>query len=148
MNIREKSGQAKGVRWINKGERLVKNMRKIHPVIIIVTVCFMAFVAGIGSGYLKNKLKKEKNTPEYIQSVVKEEESVTEKVKWVEYYRVMSEDEYIFLYEVFSDNTTNELEKMGIEDVYLPEEEKAILKEGIDFSDKEEALMVMESFIS
>lgn len=122
---------------------------------IMSAVCAAAFLGGIAAGYVQNKSsRKKENIPiENVQAAVSEEESVfreteTAKVKTAEYYQVKSTDEYVFLYEVFDDDTKKEIQKIGIKDIFLPEDEKELIKNGIEFYEKEEALMAMESLVN
>ncbi len=125
-------------------------MKKVNPVLIIASVCAVAFLGGIGTGYLRGRkpTNSTEGSTENVKAVVKEEESVPQVINSVECYRVINEDRYILLYEVFTDDTLKEVQRANIENVYLPKEERETLMEGIDFYNKEEALMVMESFIS
>ena len=114
---------------------------------IVCVVCVAAFLGGIGTGYLRGQKTKAKNVPvENAKEAVNEDESVPLKKEG--YYRVQSFDNYICLYEVFEDDTKTEIGKTLITNVFLPKDEEDMLKEGIDFTDKEEALMVMESLTS
>lgn len=119
---------------------------------IISIVCVAAFAAGIFTGYIRSKVnvEDERVTVENVQAAANEEESVpkVEIAAKTEYYQVKSADDYIFLYEIFDNNTKKELERAEINMVVLPQSDIEQLKEGISFTEKEEALMVMESLIS
>lgn len=119
-------------------------MRKYTKVFSLV--CVVAFIGGIGTGYLKGKKNKREEPVENVKEAVNEDESVPLKKEG--YYRVQTSENYIYLYEVFDDDTKTEIGKTLINDIFLPKDEEDMLKEGIDFNDKEEALMVMESLTS
>ena len=132
-------------------ERLVKCMKNKRFGSIVFSVCMVAFVSGIITGYMKNREEKEEDIlpSENVQAVLGEEETAERiVVKEAEYFRIKASEDYVMLYEVFNDKTENEIERCRVDKSFLPESEVQILEEGIDFFDKEEALMVMESFIS
>lgn len=124
-------------------------MKKAKVGIIITSVCVVAFLAGITTGFLKNRREREVVPPyvEKAQAAMGEEETV-EEIASVECYRVKAEGDYVLLYEVFDDNTKTEIERLIIDKKILPKDEIEIFEKGIDFFEKEEALMVMESLIS
>ena len=118
---------------------------------IVFSVCMVAFISGIITGYVRNRGEKEDNIlpSENVQAVLGEEETAERIVaKKAEYFRIKASEDYVMLYEVFNDKTENEIERCKVDKSFLPDSEAKILEEGIDFFDKEEALMVMESFIS
>lgn len=132
-------------------ERLVKCMKNKRFGSIVFSVCMVAFVSGIITGYMKNREEKEEDIlpSENVQAVLGEEETAERiVVKEAEYFRIKASEDYVMLYEVFNDKTENEIERCRVDKSFLPESEVQILEEGIDFFNKEEALMVMESFIS
>ena len=121
-------------------------MKKTYSA-IIAAVCVGAFLGGILTGYLKNRTGHNISIPpENLSLAVNEEESIPREKNEAEFYKIKKEDEYICLYEIFSEGKSEEIQKMDINNIYLPESELTELCNGVIFYNREEALMVMESF--
>ncbi len=128
-------------------------MKKLPWGVVFLILCVMAFSMGIVTGFVKAKLNNVKNeTPlpeEAVKSVLVEEETLvfaTEKETL--YYVVVSQGDFIFIREAFSDNSEKVIEMIEINKSVLPEEDIALLEEGMRFETKSEALMMVENFVS
>lgn len=128
-------------------------MKDKHWALRFLLVCFLAFGLGIATGFIKSNIVRH-TTPEPTElwdarSVVNEAESVEhrESVQFL-CYRVHCAGDSIVLSEVFSDNSENIIETAQLNRSVLPKGDIQLLEEGITFEDKDEALMMIENFVS
>lgn len=121
-------------------------MRKIHYGFIIGGVCIVALLSGIASGFMKNSARQKDFVN--IKSVAAEEETALYHDKEHDYYELIIDGNYLYMHEVFSDNSKRNIEKAEINIAVLPQSEVEALKKGVKFEEKEEALMIMECFVS
>lgn len=135
---------------VTREERLVKIMKKTHFGLLLTGICLAAFLGGVATGYVKNKHRVGEISPDsdMVRAAIIEEETVLHEPNEVDFYEVTSSGDFIVLYEVFSDNTKNELERTYFNTSVLPKDDISLLSEGLSFSDKEDALMMMENFVS
>ncbi len=125
-------------------ERLSDRMRKY--VIIVSGVCAAAFLCGIGAGYMRfRSSEKELKVGENIEVEAKEESEV---IKEIDYYQVRAKENYIIVYQFYKDDTKDVILMSEMNMSVLPKEDLSMLKTGINFPEKEEALMMMENFVS
>lgn len=127
-------------------------MKKVRWGLRFLCVCVVAFAMGIVTGFVKNNIGGEKEMPDDVgenaQIVIGEEETLFYALKAVEHYFVVSEGDYIYLTEVFNDSSENVIETVEINKSVLPISDIMLLEEGLTFSDKDEALMMIENFVS
>lgn len=128
------------------------SMKKIPWVTCFVAVCIIAFASGIVTGFIKTKMQSfqtpSEEEKEAVQSVLEEEETLFySPVEEVKDYVVISKGDYIILTEV-TDSSETVVEIIEINKSVLPGEDVALLEKGISFSDKNEALMMIENFVS
>ena len=128
-------------------------MKSIRWVLRFLGICIVAFAAGIVTGFIKNEIRNsnESVTEEFyenVQPVIVEEATVEYKAKEFEHYLVKCDEECIILAEVFDDGSTQTVESFTINKSVLPKEDVALLEDGMSFREKEEALMMIENFVS
>lgn len=122
-------------------------MKKTYVGLIITGACLTAFVGGIMAGYFNSREK----TPEAennVTPVIIEAETLPKEEKIPDRYEIQLEGGYIVLHEVFDDNTKKEIERAEINTNVLPTQDVKLLKEGIVLQYKDEALMMIENFVS
>ena len=131
-------------------------MDKVAKRALMVTACAIAFGSGIFAGYVKNRPPSEaEGEEEKLIPVVSAEsapyippsERETEK-KVFEYYLVRLEGDLVTVSEVYSDKSRKALESAEIESGYLRREDRELLEKGIAITSRDEALMMIEDFIS
>lgn len=128
-------------------------MKSMRWVLRFLGICVVAFAAGIVTGFIKNEIKSngESVTEEYyenVQAVIVEEATLEYKAKEFVHYLVHCDGDCIMLSEVFDDGSKETVESFAINTSVLPKEDVALLKQGMSFEDKEEALMMIENFVS
>ncbi len=128
------------------------DMKKMQWGICFFVICVVAFAMGIITGFLRNSIKEqdfeEDIEPHAAKSVIAEEETVTQRVVERICYTVISYGEDIVLLENFSDGSEVTLESTPMNKSVLPKEDIVLLEEGINFENKDEALMMIENFVS
>lgn len=111
-----------------------------------------AFAISISVGAVSGYIQRNRNTGEKISDKIKEvaleEETLIKNEKAVTHYIVTLNESCIVLQEVFDDETKNELERVAINTSVLPKNDVKVLSEGVAFTDKEEALILIENFVS
>lgn len=127
-------------------------MKKMQWGICFFVICVVAFAMGIITGFLKNSIR-EKSFEEEIEidaakSVIAEEETVTQRAVERICYTVICRGDDIVLLENFSDGSEIEVESTPMNKSVLPKEDIILLEEGITFSNKEDALIMIENFVS
>lgn len=116
---------------------------------LIVAVAFvLSLSGGMLIGYVNTPKDESEMPAENVTPVAIEEETLLHAQKTVTHYKVTVTDDCIILCEVFSDDTETELERAEINTSVLPKEDVKILKDGVAFADKDEALMLIENFVS
>ncbi len=123
-------------------------MKKTKIVLVAAVAVALSVSVGALSGYVQRNSEKNEKNSEKVKSVAIEEETLVKKDKTVTHYRVEIESSEIVLTEIFDDETEKEIERVEINTVVLPENDVRVLSEGVAFSTKEEALILMENFIS
>lgn len=129
------------------GERM-KKVKKRYRVLLLVSVCVLAFMNGVLAGYFGKNEKNEKSEDEKgIKAVAVEEETLSEKQEAM-YYTVAIRGDEILLLEVFSDMSERVVEKANVNTSWIPTGEVELLRAGLKFDTKEDALMLVENFVS
>ena len=128
-------------------------MSKARWILRFVGICIVAFAAGIVTGFIKNDVRKPdavatEEIKEEAQLVMEEEETLIYLPKKLRHYLVTSDGDYITLVEVFDDESKNVLETMQFNTSVLPKADVILLKQGMIFEDKDEALLMIENFVS
>lgn len=125
-------------------------MKKIYWGLLFAGVCAMAFSGGVLAGVIKSKVKEKPTEPvaESVKAVISEEETVPDYADESVYYIVRTEGDYIILATVSSSGTETEIERAQINKKVLPVEDVELLEEGLTFDVKDEALMMIENFVS
>lgn len=99
-------------------------------------------------GYMKNPKKETPDTAENVTPVAVEEATLLYETKQPSHYEVMIDANFIVLREVFKNGSGKELERIKINTELLPEKEVDMLRGGMAFTKREEALMLIENFVS
>ena len=128
-------------------------MKKAGWILRFTGICIVAFAAGIITGFIKNGAEEvpratEGEREEKVQHVSVEEETLLYMPKKLKSYKVVSRGDLISLCEVFEDESENVIERAEFNPSVLPVEDIELLKEGIVFADKDEALLMIENFVS
>ena len=128
-------------------------MKSIRWVLRFLGICIVAFAAGIVTGFIKNEIKSNsesvtENHYENVQAVIVEEATLEYRTKELVDYFVHCDSEVIMLSKVFDDGSKEMVESFAINTSVLPIEDVALLKKGMSFEEKEEALMMIENFVS
>jgi hypothetical protein len=128
-------------------------MKKMRWILGFVGICIVAFATGIVAGFVKNgicDMTKATNEPvtEGAIKVMEEEETVEYAPKKLDHYLVESDGSYITLAEVFVDESKNVVEIMQFNTSVLPKADIMLLEEGMVFEEKDEALLMIENFVS
>lgn len=128
-------------------------MRKKSLAVWFPVICSAAFVLGTFAGFVKVYLKngnEVQNVPEAdaAKMVIEEEETLIPREKTTLHYVVSIDGGSLVLLQVFDDNSENVVESADINKSVLPKNDILLLEKGIVFSDKDEALMMMENFVS
>lgn len=140
-------GKNTGIGCGNKRKGCGK-MKKRSFCLMGIGAVAISLTAGILYGNLKNTDNSENVKTEKVKAVTVEEESVLYDGKQIKYYEVKTEGNNIVLSKVFLDETREEEERTEINESVLPKSDVEILKDGIKFANREEALMLIENFIS
>ncbi|MGM9551335.1 MAG: hypothetical protein ACI3XA_03675 [Clostridia bacterium] len=115
-------------------------------------ICVIAFIGGITAGFISSRISLKEPihaTEERVEAVNNEEETLPHTVtKETDYYYVCIEGESLVVFEVFDDNTQEEIGRTFVEYANIPQSDKVALSEGIAFEEREEALMLIEDFVS
>lgn len=132
-------------------------MDKVAKRALMVAACAIAFGSGIFAGYEKNRPqhaeegKKDSFLPVNVAAesapYIPPSERETETAVF-EHYLVKIEDNFVTVSEVYSDNGRKILESAEIERGYLRREDRELLEKGIVITSRDEALMMIEDFIS
>ncbi len=128
-------------------------MKKARWILRFLGICIVAFAAGIVTGFIKNGVEENRESPTEemageVRAVITEEETVMYSPKKFKYYLVMSDGDCIALSEVFDDDSENVIEVAEFNPSVLPVSDIELLKEGLTFTDKDEALLMIENFVS
>lgn len=128
-------------------------MKKAGWILRFAGICIVAFAAGIITGFIKNGAKEvpratEGEGIEKMQHVSVEEETLLYMPKKLKGYKVTSEGTLISLSEVFEDESENVIERAEFNPSVLPVGDIELLKEGIVFESRDEALLMIENFVS
>lgn len=128
-------------------------MKKAGWILRFTGICIVAFAAGIITGFIKNGAEEvlpatEGEREEKVQHVSVEEETLLYMPKKLKCYKVVSRGDLISLCEVFEDESENVIEMAEFNPSVLPVGDIELLKEGIVFADKDEALLMIENFVS
>ncbi len=128
-------------------------MRKARWILRLMGICTVAFAAGIVTGFIKNGVEEAREEASEgityeVKTVMEEEETLIYSPKRLKHYLVISDGGYIELSEVFDDESENVIEVAEFNPSVLPMDDIVLLKEGIIFSDKDEALLMIENFVS
>lgn len=124
---------------------------------LLVTACAIAFGGGIFAGYLKNKedepqKEKTENVPVNVVSekadYVLPTQRETEEEDEVLNYRVILEGDELAVYEVYTSGKETKIESAETESGVLRSEDRRMLEKGISVYERDEALMMIEDFIS
>ena len=128
-------------------------MKSLRWILGFVGICIVAFAAGIVAGFVKNgacDMTEATNEPvtEVAIKVMEEAATVEYAPKKLDYYLVESDGSYITLVEVFDDESKKVVEIMQFNTSVLPKADIMLLEEGMIFEEKDEALLMMENFVS
>lgn len=134
-------------------------MEKRGKTALLIAVCAAAFGGGVFAGYVRDTSRDiEESAPPSRESMRlaealprDEEESVPLFVtpeKLTDHYEVKTSGDYIIVCEVYTDNTKTEIERAPIETSMLLSEDKRMLERGINVSEFDEAMLMVEDFTS
>lgn len=128
-------------------------MKKIRWGLKFLGICVVAFSAGIVAGFIKNgeSYKETDSTDGIVENahiVTVEEATLPYMRKVFLCYKVSSAGESIKLAEVYDDGTEQVIEVFEFNPTVLPISDIELLKNGINFEDRDEALIMIENFVS
>ena len=124
---------------------------------LLVMACAIAFSGGIFAGYIKNRDDRpKKETPENVPvNVVSEKtqyetptQRETEKRDEILNYLVALNGDELEVYEVYESGKRAKIESAAIENGNLRRDDREMLEKGISVYERDEALMMIEDFIS
>ena len=124
---------------------------------LLVMACAIAFSGGILAGYIKNRDERpKKETPENVPvNVVSEKtqyelptQRETEKKDEILNYLVVLNGDELGAYEVYDSGKRVKIESAAIENGNLRKDDREMLEKGISVYERDEALMMIEDFIS
>ena len=124
---------------------------------LLVMACAIAFSGGIFAGYIKNRDDRpKKETPENVPvNVVSEKtqyetptQRETEKRDEILNYLVALSGDELEVYEVYESGKREKIEGAAIENGNLRKDDREMLEKGISVYERDEALMMIEDFIS
>ncbi len=128
-------------------------MKNVRWFLRFFGICIVAFAAGIVTGFIKNEVN---NKPEIVtepifenaQAVIVEEETLEYKESEFLHYLVQSNGNLVLLEKVFTDGKRELVESYTVNTSVLPKADITLLEEGMSFAEKEEALLMIENFVS
>lgn len=128
-------------------------MKGVRWILSFLGVCIVAFAAGIVTGFIKNEVKNNEipeTEPifESARAVIYEEETLPHKESEFLHYLVQCNGNFVVLEKVFTDGKCEVVESYAINTSVLPKADIALLEEGMSFTEKEEALLMIENFVS
>lgn len=126
---------------------------------ILTAICALAFGGGLLAGYVNDKKEVSLHEKEPLQESMKTAETVREKEtpdfripepteKRIAYYEIRLSGDYIVVFEVYTDNTKSEIERAEIESDMLLHHDRKMLEDGINVSDFDDAMLIVEDFVS
>ncbi len=147
MNIMPTLGKPTHINRV-LGRKACDNMKKTRFWLLVVAAFVLSLSGGMLIGHISSPKADAEMPAENVTPVAIEEETLLHAQKTVTHYKVTVEENSIILCEVFSDETEAELERAEINTRVLPKEDVKVLKEGVAFVSKDEALMLIENFVS
>ncbi len=125
---------------------------------LIISICTAAFTGGLLVGFIRSRTRAEAEPvtqeptvmerAESADFIVPETEYATPAALSCDYYLIRLTGDDIVIYEVFTNGTKSEVERMETESSALRKEDIELLSEGIKAYSRDEAMMLTEDFIS